>query len=82
MIKGISQPQLQERLKALKEKQEKKAAKKAPLYAPMKGYEWNKMRSLPRNGPCICDSGKKFKKCCLDKLPPVVPEGTFKKKVA
>ena len=23
---------------------------------------------LQRNDPCICGSGKKFKKCCIDKI--------------
>ncbi len=26
-----------------------------------------------RNDPCPCGSGKKFKKCCVDRPPPVQP---------
>ncbi len=25
------------------------------------------MTRIPRNSPCPCGSGKKYKKCCLDK---------------
>jgi preprotein translocase subunit SecA len=28
----------------------------------------NKNRNVGRNDPCPCGSGKKFKKCCLDKI--------------
>lgn len=27
------------------------------------------MSNIGRNDPCSCGSGKKFKKCCLDKVP-------------
>jgi uncharacterized protein YecA (UPF0149 family) len=30
---------------------------------------WNPIQDLPRNKPCFCDSGKKFKKCCLPNQP-------------
>lgn len=25
---------------------------------------WNPVKRYPRNAPCVCGSGKKFKKCC------------------
>lgn len=37
------------------------------------GYVWNPLLKFPRNLPCPCDSGKKFKACHLSQLPPVVP---------
>lgn len=40
---------------------------------PQPGFAWNPLTSLPRNSKCPCLSGQKFKKCCLDKLPRVVP---------
>ena len=26
---------------------------------------YNKLKDIKRNDPCICNSNKKFKKCCL-----------------
>jgi hypothetical protein len=34
---------------------------------------WNPIQDLPRNKPCFCDSGKKFKKCCLPLQPKLMP---------
>jgi tetratricopeptide (TPR) repeat protein len=31
------------------------------------------MVKIGRNAPCPCGSGKKYKKCCLDKAPPMPP---------
>jgi hypothetical protein len=42
--------------------------------APMPGFVWNPIRTYPRNNPCPCRSGQKFKACCLNRLPPAVPE--------
>ncbi len=37
---------------------------KANLYhSPAAGFVWNPMRSYPVNSPCLCGSGKKYKKC-------------------
>lgn len=35
-----------------------------------RGYvrPWKKVSLPGRNEPCICGSGKKFKKCCLEKF--------------
>lgn len=35
---------------------------------PLAGHTWNPLKNFPRNEPCFCGSGKKFKKCCLDKM--------------
>jgi uncharacterized protein YecA (UPF0149 family) len=29
-------------------------------------YTYNSLKTLGRNDPCFCGSGKKLKKCCLD----------------
>ena len=29
--------------------------------------EYNKRKNLGRNDKCYCESGKKYKKCCLNK---------------
>ncbi len=38
----------------------------------MDGYAWNPLAKYPRNEDCFCKSRKKFKKCCLPKVQPVV----------
>lgn len=38
------------------------------------GLTHNPLRTLPRNEPCPCRSGRKFKLCCLAKLPQMVPK--------
>lgn len=42
-------------------------------YGLMPGYTWNPLLGLPRNRPCPCLSGAKFKQCCLHKLPKAIP---------
>jgi len=37
------------------------------------GFSHNPLLRYGRNDPCICGSNKKFKKCCLPKLPRGVP---------
>ncbi len=37
-------------------------------YEPEVGHSWNPIVSWPRNNPCFCQSGKKFKKCCMNKV--------------
>lgn len=41
--------------------------------APMPGFTYNPLLKLQPNGRCPCRSGKKFKVCCLNSLPQVVP---------
>lgn len=36
--------------------------------AESKGYTLVKRRKIGRNDPCPCNSGKKFKTCCIDKV--------------
>ncbi len=36
---------------------------------PPPGMAWNPLKTLPRNLPCPCRSGAKFKTCCQPKLP-------------
>lgn len=40
------------------------------------GFTWNPLRRLPPNRECPCQSGKKFKACCKDRLPRAVPSAT------
>jgi len=42
------------------------------VYILKPGYVYNPLKKYPRNGPCICGSGKKFKKCHLDLLPDAI----------
>lgn len=38
------------------------------------GHKLKNRQKIERNQPCPCGSGKKFKKCCIDKL----NEGTYR----
>jgi hypothetical protein len=38
-------------------------------WIPLKGREWHPLQSYPRNNKCFCQSGKKFKQCCLKRVP-------------
>lgn len=33
---------------------------------------WNPVKRYPRNAPCVCNSGKKYKKCCEPHQPVVI----------
>lgn len=46
--------------------------------APMPGFRWNPLLTLPPNRTCPCLSGLKFKRCCRDTLPKAVPEKVAK----
>lgn len=41
-------------------------------YKPKDGFDWNPALGFPRNEPCFCGSGKKFKKCHLLQMPRAV----------
>jgi len=43
-------------------------------YKPAKGHTHNPIFKHPRNSPCFCGSGKKFKHCCLKTCPAYVPD--------
>lgn len=49
--------------------------KRTPLtrvLVPAEGGAWNPLLNYPRNLPCLCGSGFKFKVCCNGKLPRAV----------
>lgn len=35
-------------------------------------FSWNPAQKIPRNTPCPCNSGKKFKRCCLRTMTQIV----------
>jgi hypothetical protein len=39
------------------------------------GFEMNPFRKYPRNMTCYCESGKKYKNCCLLIEPLAIPKG-------
>jgi hypothetical protein len=39
---------------------------------PVDGMTYNPLLRIPRNSPCPCMSGKKFKACCISRLAPIV----------
>lgn len=41
-----------------------------------------RMNKLGRNDPCLCDSGKKYKKCCMEKLFSQAEEENINKQLA
>ena len=44
-------------------------------YFPKSGFKRNPIKDcVGRNDSCVCLSGKKFKKCCMLKIPPIVTE--------
>lgn len=45
------------------------------VYVTKPGFVWNPLLRYPRNEPCPCGSGMKFKKCHLDQLPQAIPKG-------
>lgn len=53
-------------------KKQKQPGPQRSFLAPMPGFVWNPLVQLPRNRPCPCLSGLKFKACCLPRLPKVV----------
>jgi len=47
--------------------------KGTPYYGLKPGYQFNPVIKFPRNAKCpLCNSGKKFKKCCLPHQPPAL----------
>ena len=43
------------------------------VYKPKTGYTYNPMCKIPRNDPCPCQSGKKYKKCCMNAISRYIP---------
>src|SRR5581483_4355822 len=57
-------------------KLEKQLSREKPkgrqCYKLKPGFEENPLLKIPRNSRCPCQSGKKFKACCLVKIPTAV----------
>lgn len=62
-----------------KEAQRKSKETKNKAYKPLPGDIWNPLVKFPRNNPCPCGSGKKFKVCHLTSVSPVIDEKAIKK---
>jgi hypothetical protein len=43
-------------------------------YQPKQGYTWNPLSNIGRNDLCPCQSGRKFKKCCSNKIANCIPD--------
>lgn len=52
--------------KAMKNFEKKGIDRTKVVFRPKEGRAWNPLSGYPRNEPCWCGSGKKFKKCCLN----------------
>lgn len=65
-----SQPQSQHDFSKI-QKQQKYLNRRA--FILKSDMDWNPLLNYPRNNPCPCKSGKKFKKCHLNLLPVAVP---------
>jgi hypothetical protein len=63
--------------KAVGLKSEKYKPVKASIRYPQDDA-WNPMLGFPRNNPCFCASGVKFKKCCLPRMTRVISKENAK----
>jgi hypothetical protein len=44
-------------------------------WLPKPGYAWNPLfQHMERNEPCLCGSGSKWKRCCMQSQPRVVTQ--------
>jgi hypothetical protein len=44
------------------------------MYRPNPGFDWNPLVDMVKpNDKCVCGSEKKWKKCCKDRIPKVIP---------
>lgn len=48
-------------------------------HKPIQGFDFNPFLKYPRNKQCYCNSGKKFKKCCLDSEAGAIPKDIAEK---
>ena len=55
-----------------KAKSSLEGADMGPMLMSASTHTWNPLKKLPRNMKCPCLSGKKFKTCCMIKLPTLV----------
>lgn len=53
-----------------------------PGYKLKPGYIWNPVKKFPRNKSCPCGSLKKFKICCLNKIPHAIDTMEFERMLA
>jgi uncharacterized protein YecA (UPF0149 family) len=53
--------------------------KPSTVYSLKRDAMWNPFIKFERNHPCICRSQKKYKKCCLPKMPRAIPIPSFAK---
>ena len=60
-------------------KEEKEKLKPSKYHVTDKTLGWSPLRKYPPNEPCICGSGKKFKKCCRDKTMKAVEKSLIPK---
>lgn len=54
-------------------KRKSKGMGRYTFFRPKEGYVDNPLLKRGRNDPCYCPSGKKFKKCCMKKMPKYIP---------
>lgn len=69
-MQGIKYPDGHEELGFFSGNEEavKKAMEREALIAEKFGGRVTKRMKIGRNDPCPCGSGKKFKKCCIEKM--------------
>lgn len=70
---STAQQRMEARAEIIKIKPKLPPREQRTVIAPLPGHEWNPLRDLPRNRPCPCRSGQKFKLCCLNRMPKAVP---------
>ena len=58
----------QKNIDKIKAEEQEKKAEKRRLERQKQHKEALKYKNLGRNDICLCGSGKKYKKCCLDKI--------------
>ena len=59
-----------------RQKKERRSA-----YTLKAGWVENPILKWPRNSPCPCGTGKKFKACCLNRMPLVLPNADKRKEL-
>ena len=51
----------------------RKETKGQAVWALKDGFAWNPLLKIPRNFPCPCQSGAKYKDCHLKTMPRAIP---------
>lgn len=52
------------------------------VYRLKDGMEYSVLKEIPRNTPCLCGSGKKWKKCHMDRLKVTTHQDTHQRLLA